>query len=202
MLVPDPYSKAFQDSHYKSAFTDSPTKIWTGEPGIVIVRPSPYGPVEPTAELQEKWDDFGALQKLWRASKSPCSEENCPVCQSNKEDDLDDKDDGDDDEDDEDDEDGEDDEDEEDGEEDGEGDEDISSSRNSRKKDIQEAAGSHSSTISSSGRRHQDVHSSPQATQNFEAYGERLDDYGAFTMSRFHTATGMVTLGQTRRPPL
>ncbi|MCJ1359687.1 MAG: hypothetical protein MMC33_009689 [Icmadophila ericetorum] len=100
-----------------SAFTDNPTKIWPGEPGVVIVRPPPAPPPEPTAELQATLDDFGALQKLWLAYKR-------------KEDDKDDKDDEDDDEDDDsNEEDGE-----EDGEEDEEGNDDISSSRKSRKR--------------------------------------------------------------------
>ena len=129
LLAPDPDSKAFQDNHYKSAFTDSPIKIWPGEPGVVIVRPPPVPPAEPTAELQKTLDDFGTLQKLWFRYKSPCSEEECPICQSNndgkqgKEDDLDDKDDDEDD-----------DGNEEDDEEDEEGYEDISSSRKSRKR--------------------------------------------------------------------
>lgn len=139
LLAPDPDSKAFQDTHYKSAFTDNPTKIWPGEPGVVIVRPPTALPPDPTAELQETLDDFGALQRLWHAYKSPCSEENCPICQSKsdgkqgKEDDKDDKDDEYDDEDDDrSEEDGEEDS-EEDSEEDEEGNEDISSSRKSRK---------------------------------------------------------------------
>jgi hypothetical protein len=41
LLVSDPESPAFQDSHYKSAFTDRPTKMWPGEPGILIIRPQP-----------------------------------------------------------------------------------------------------------------------------------------------------------------
>ena len=148
LLAPDPDSKAFRDTHYRSAFTDNPTKIWPGEPGVVIVRPPPAPPPEPTAELQETLDDFGALQKIWLAYKSPCSEDNCPICQSKsdgkqgKEDDKDDKDDEDKDEDDEDDdrneEDSEENEDddrnEEDSEENEEGNEDISSSRKSQKR--------------------------------------------------------------------
>ena len=129
LLAPDPDSKAFQDTHYKSAFTDNPTKIWPGEPGVVIVRPPPAPPPEPTAELQETLDDFRALQKLWLAYKVPCSEENCPICQSKsdgKQEKEDDKDDEDDDKDD--------DRNEEDSEEDEEGDQDISSSRKSRKR--------------------------------------------------------------------
>ncbi|MCJ1253492.1 hypothetical protein MMC24_001304 [Lignoscripta atroalba] len=100
LLQLDPDSKAFQDNHYKSAFTNSPTKIWSGEPGVVMVRPPVNPPPEPTAELQKTWDDFGALQKLWLACKSPCSKEKCPICQPNndgkqgKGDDLDDKDEG------------------------------------------------------------------------------------------------------------
>ena len=157
MLAPDPDSMAFQDTHYKSAFTDNPTKIWPGEPGVVIVRPPPAPPPEPTAELQETLDNFGALQKIWLAYKSPCSKEDCPICQDKsdgeqgKEDDKDDKDDEGDDEDDEgddeddegddeddegDDEDDDEDDDrnEEDSEEDNEASEDISSSRKSRKR--------------------------------------------------------------------
>jgi len=96
------------------------------------VRPPPAPPPQPTAELQETLDDFGALQKLWLAYTSPCSEERCPICQSNNdgkqgnEDDLDNKDDKDDNENDE--------ENEEDDKEDEEGDEDISSSRKGEKR--------------------------------------------------------------------
>ena len=136
LLAPDPDSIAFQDTHYKSAFTDNPTKIWPGEPGVVIVRPPPAPPPEPTAELQETWDDFGALQKIWLAYKSPCSEGECPICQS-KSDGKQGKEDNEDDEDDEEDEDEDDDRDddrnEKDSEEDEEGNEDIRISRKSRK---------------------------------------------------------------------
>ena len=127
LLVPDPDSEAFQDNYYKSAFTDSPTKIWPGDPGVVIVRPPPF-PSDPTAELQKTLDDFRTLQKLWLRYKSPHSEEECPICHGNidgkqgKETDLDDKNDDEDDNGNEDD-----------GEEDEKGDEDISSSRKSRK---------------------------------------------------------------------
>ena len=126
LLIPDPDSKAFQDNHYKSAFTDSPTKIWPGEPGVVIVRPPPAPPPKPTAELRETLDGFRALQELWLAYESPCSEERCPICQSNndgKQGKVDDKD-----------EDEDDDGNEEDGKEDEEGDEGISSSRKSGKR--------------------------------------------------------------------
>ena len=85
LLIPDPDSKAFQDNYYKSAFTDSPTKIWSGEPGVVVISPLPAPPPEPTAELQETFNDFRALQMLWLTYKSPCSEEKCPICQSNNE---------------------------------------------------------------------------------------------------------------------
>ena len=144
LLTPDPDSMAFQDTHYKSAFTDNPTKIWRGEPGVVIARPPPLAPVEPTAELQETWDDFVALRKIWLTYKSSCSKEDCPICQSKsdgkqgKEDDEDDKDDAGDDEDEDDEEEDDDDRNEEDSEEDDEGNEDISSSRKSRKRTFKE----------------------------------------------------------------
>ena len=87
MLTPDPYSEEFQDEYYKSAFTDRPTKIWPGEPGVVIMRPPPAHPQNPTAELKETLNEFGALQMLWLAYTGLCSEEKCPICQSNDEDD-------------------------------------------------------------------------------------------------------------------
>ena len=148
LLTPDPDSKAFQDNYYKSAFINSPIKIWPGEPGVIIVRPPPAPPPEPSPELQAILDDFGALQKLWLAYKSPCSDEKCPICQGKNdenqgmEDDDDEKDEGkDEDEDENEDENvdgdsGEDDEDdvvnEDYGEEGEEGDEDINSSRKRR----------------------------------------------------------------------
>ncbi|KAL9130837.1 MAG: hypothetical protein Q9217_001089 [Psora testacea] len=130
LLAPDPDSEAFQDNHYKSAFTDSLTKICRGGPGVFIVRPPSYPPPDPTAELQDALEYFDALQNLWLAYKNPCSKDKCPICQINndgkqgKEDGSDDKDDGN----------------EEDGEEDKEDNEDfISSSRKSRKGGCQEA---------------------------------------------------------------
>ena len=139
LLDPDSDSEAFQDTHYKSAFTDNPTKIWPGEPGVLMVRPPPFPPSDKTAELKEALDDFWALQKIWLDYESPCSEENCPICQSKsdgkqgKDDDKNDKEDeGDDDADDEDDDRNEEDS-EEDSEEDEESNEDVSSSRKSRK---------------------------------------------------------------------
>ena len=152
LLLPDPDSKAFQDNHYKSAFTDSPTKIWPGEPGVVIMSPPPIPPPEPTAELQKTLDDFEVLQKLWRAYKNPCLVEECPICHSSNEDDNgneeDSEEDGEEDGEEDSEEDGKEDDEEdgeedskendtedskEDGEEDEEGDKDFSSSRKSRK---------------------------------------------------------------------
>ena len=158
LLTPDPDSEAFQDNHYKSAFTDSPTKIWPGEPGVVMVRPQPppFPPPNSTAELKETLHDFRVLQTLWLGYESSCLEEKCPICQSNNKDDDGNKEDGkedgeedskeddeedskEDDEEDseEDDEEDSEEDDEEDGKEDGkedkEGDEDFSSSRKSRK---------------------------------------------------------------------
>ena len=136
LLAPDPDSKAFQDTHYKSAFTDNPTKTWPGEPGVVIVRPPTAPPPRPTAELRDTLNNFGALQQIWLAYERPCSDENCPICQSKSkweqgiEDDKDDKDDEGSEEDEDEDDNG----DEEDSEEDNEGNEDISSSRKSRKR--------------------------------------------------------------------
>lgn len=129
LLVPDPDSKAFQDTHYRSAFTDNPTRIWSGEPGVVVVRQTPLFLSQSTAKLQETLDNFNVLQSLWFAYQSSCSEGNCPICQNKsdgkqgKEDDKDDKDDSQDD-----------DRNEENGEEDEEADGSTSSSRKSRKR--------------------------------------------------------------------
>ena len=112
------------------------------------MRPRPTPPQDPTAELQKTLDEFEALQKLWLAYKGQCSEEKCPICQSNNEDDdeneedskEDDKEDGEEDDEEDSEEDGEEDgeedseeDDEEDSEEDEEDDKDFSSSRKSRK---------------------------------------------------------------------
>lgn len=97
------------------------------------MRPPSAAPLEPTAELQEACDNFGALQSLWLAYKAPCSKENCPICQS-KSDGKQGKEDDQDDEDDEDDDDEDDDRNKENGEEDEESSEDISSSGKSRKR--------------------------------------------------------------------
>ena len=83
LLAPDPESRAFQDNHYKSAFTKSPTKIWPGEPGVLILPPSFVPPPDPTADLRKTLDDFGALQELWLTYKNPCSSEECPICRVN-----------------------------------------------------------------------------------------------------------------------
>ena len=85
LLCPDPDSKAFQDNHYKSAFTDNPTKIWSGEPGVVVLRSIPLNPPSTTAELKKTLHDFRVLQSLWVEYESQCSEEKCPICQSNNE---------------------------------------------------------------------------------------------------------------------
>ena len=94
LLLPDPNSEAFQDNHYKSAFTDTPTKIWPGEPGVLMLRPLFGTPPDPTAELKKTLDDFDVLQKLWHAYKGPCVVEKCPICQSNNKDDNGNKEDG------------------------------------------------------------------------------------------------------------
>ncbi|KAL9104014.1 MAG: hypothetical protein Q9163_000992 [Psora crenata] len=83
LLDPDPDSPAFQDTHYRSAFTNSPTKVWLGEPGVLIVRPPYAPPPEPTAELLKTLHDFRALQDLWLKYKNLCSQEECPICQTN-----------------------------------------------------------------------------------------------------------------------
>ncbi|KAK0510879.1 hypothetical protein JMJ35_006431 [Cladonia borealis] len=87
LLVPDPYSEAFRDTYYKSAFTDKPTKVWPGEPGVVIMRPVPAYPQTPTAELRKTLGEFAALKELWLEYKGLCPEEKCPICQNSNEDD-------------------------------------------------------------------------------------------------------------------
>ena len=94
LLLPNPDSEAFQDNHYKSAFTDSPTKIWPGEPGALIVRPLPAPPPNPTAELRKTLKDFDVLRELWLTYKGACLKEGCPICQSDNEDDNGNKEDG------------------------------------------------------------------------------------------------------------
>ena len=138
------------------------------------MRPLPVTPQDPTAELQETLDDFGALHKLWLAYKSPCSKESCPICQS-KSDEMqgkeDDKDDEDDDEDDND-------RNEEEDEEDEEGDEDISSSRKSRKWISKKRP---DSTGQQSPLQEVDVQKSTQASKHRKNLKntERLDDFSS-----------------------
>jgi hypothetical protein len=84
LLIPDPESKAFQDNHYKSAFADRPTKIWPGEPGVVILRPMSQRPARLTAELREILHNFRDLEGLWLTYESPCCMEKCLICQRNK----------------------------------------------------------------------------------------------------------------------
>ena len=81
LLLPDPDSIAFQDKHYRSAFTNHPTKIWSGEPGVLIIR-APPDPPAPDTEHKQLLADFSALRTLWLDFKSPCLEENCPICQN------------------------------------------------------------------------------------------------------------------------
>ncbi|KAI9808791.1 MAG: hypothetical protein M1825_003944 [Sarcosagium campestre] len=131
LLIPDPNTTAFQDTYYKSSFTDNPTEMWPGEPGVVIIRSLPNNPLRPTAELKKTWNNFKALREIWLDYEGQYSKEDCPIRQKKsddeqeKEDDKDDKDEGDDE-----DANG----DEEDSEEDDQGSEDTSSSRKGRKR--------------------------------------------------------------------
>ncbi|KAL9103962.1 MAG: hypothetical protein Q9163_001024, partial [Psora crenata] len=83
LLDPDTESPAFQDTYYKSAFTNSPTKIWSGEPGTLIVRPLTLPSIYSTPELRKTLRDFIALQDLWLEYENPCYQEGCPICQGN-----------------------------------------------------------------------------------------------------------------------
>ena len=85
LLTPDPDSKAFQDAHYKSAFTHNPTKMWSGEPGAIMVRPLFPFPPKPTAELRKTLVNFKALQELWSTYTGSCSKDACPICQKKSE---------------------------------------------------------------------------------------------------------------------
>lgn len=127
LLTPDPDSKAFQDTHYRSAFVHNPTKMWSGEPGTIMVRPPFPLPPKPTAELRQTLVNFKALQELWSTYTGSCSKEDCPICRKKSEEEEGKERDEDHEEDDE-----EDDRNEKDAEEDEEASQDISSSRKSR----------------------------------------------------------------------
>ena len=147
-------------------------------------------PPDPPAELKDALADFGTLQRIWFNYKSPCSKENCPICQSKsdkkrgQEDDKDDKDDKENGEDedeneDEEDEEEEDDSNEEDSEEDEEGNKDVSSSRKSRKRKSKKQQDSTSTGL-------QDVNVAKKSTRASKHrkflmgdQGERLDDFGS-----------------------
>ena len=102
LLAPDPDSRAFNDEHYRSAFTNNPTKIWSGEPGVLITRPLPRSPPVLDKEARQFFADLSTLHILWTGFESTCLEENCPICQNKSDDDAGDDDDdaGDDDDDD------------------------------------------------------------------------------------------------------
>ena len=143
------------------------------------MRPRPAPPQDPTAELQETLDDFGALQKLWLAYKGRCSEGKCPICHENEVDSKeDDKEDGEEDGEEDSEEDSEED-DKEDDKEDEEGDKEFSSSRKSRK-------GISQRQLDSTGQHPvlQDFDTKKPIQANKrrkkpKEYGERLDDFGS-----------------------
>lgn len=145
LLQSDRDSKAFQDNDYKKAFIETPKKLWSGEPGVLIMRPAIYY-CPPNAVFREALDNYNALRDLWFKYESPCSREQCPIFLQGEPEDTDDDggdeddegnegDGGEDEEDEEDDEENEDNKEDsyEDSEEEEEGDEDVSSSRKSRK---------------------------------------------------------------------
>jgi hypothetical protein len=73
--------EASNDPHFLSAFTNEPTKVWTGEIGAVIIRN--YAALE---SLQVDTETADALRQyfrlffIWREYNHPCSQENCPLC--------------------------------------------------------------------------------------------------------------------------
>jgi hypothetical protein len=77
--------EASNDPHFLSAFTNEPTKIWTGEVGAVVIRNSPtlQSPqVDP--EIANALGQYSHLNNIWMRYNSPCSREDCPLCRPKK----------------------------------------------------------------------------------------------------------------------
>lgn len=81
LLLPDPESEAFQDRHYQSAFVDQPTKVWVGEPGVVILRNGAITTSETTTkETDQLLEAYIELVSIWRKYDRSCSKDDCVIC--------------------------------------------------------------------------------------------------------------------------
>lgn len=92
-LQDDLDSKASRDSYYVSAFTDRPTQIWRGEPGVLILRntvalDTPLTS-ETNKELREALEVYNELFDIWMDSDKPCSVDRCRGCSYKRDDEMD-----------------------------------------------------------------------------------------------------------------
>ncbi|MCJ1468070.1 hypothetical protein MMC07_006696 [Pseudocyphellaria aurata] len=81
-IITAPFTAAINDIHYKSAFTNNPTKMWPGEPGSAILRPLYTTLGNNSTEFKETLNGLRKLQDLWIQHQRPCLKANCPICQS------------------------------------------------------------------------------------------------------------------------
>jgi HNH endonuclease len=73
--------EASNDPHFLSAFTNEPTKVWTGEIGAVIIRnPPALESPQVETETADALEQYFRLHHIWRVYNHPCSQENCPLC--------------------------------------------------------------------------------------------------------------------------
>ena len=83
LLQYNPQSIAFQDAHFRAAFSDMPVKHWPGEAGSLIIRNAiitsvSWDALEP--ETTNAMLDYHSLYMIWMRYKSPCSLQDCKLC--------------------------------------------------------------------------------------------------------------------------
>jgi hypothetical protein len=79
-LVDDPDSEASGDKHFKSAFTNEPFKVWSGEVGVSILGNRILSTFALPNEVKDLDEEFMKLKKIWKRSESPCFNQECPIC--------------------------------------------------------------------------------------------------------------------------
>lgn len=80
LLIADPDTAAFYDEAYQSAFSTHATMGWSGEVGVVMLRPLPDNPYNASPEVKRSWNDFKAIRDLWGDYEDQCRNESCDLC--------------------------------------------------------------------------------------------------------------------------
>lgn len=89
LLQADPDSPALQDESYTSAFEKEPDKNWPGEVGSLMIRPNELNtmPLDPSqTKATEARTTFLELVRLWVNYSSPCSKQDCRLCNHQEDD--------------------------------------------------------------------------------------------------------------------